>query len=701
MRARLTIILLMLTCVWGGGLRAQGDAGQAGEFLRWGVGAKALGIGRAFTSIADDASALYWNPAGMASLSRQGGTFMFMHLPLREGASLNYLAGAIPLRLFFIRRASGNPFINAIQDLKLGLGVAWHSLGNFEFFDANASPAESNSDTSIDESAVYLSAAYPLNPVLSNLLTRGAFGWARFFKGDLELGLTAKFVRQNLFGERGSTTSYDLGLKYTHVSRVVSLGFALRDFLGSDFSFDNKALVGDNIPANGMLGISITPPLNRLGGLTLSFDYGVVTPAKRDRDVMFGMEYDFSRLNSKWPVKLRFGTNSNQESFTVGLNFSPAGLLDRDWAPSGDWTYANERSGFDATGARFSFSVDKNPFTARYWYENAMAHLPGFDCGNLTAIAENERLHKYFENAQVAKNPGDHAYRYEAALRLTDLEFLSELLNLQSRRQKRHPLHAAVGRFDRIVTHYEKQVNTYLRFDYGKSALDETDYFRSFAFYVQALILAGDGHAAFEACADSGRSWGRGINVLTLGPEHGQAGRSETFSYLYAYAMYKSGFNSEAVSLLESELPDSQAGRFFLGQIRLLEGNYAEALKTLDGLNLNESTFPENLYLPITSDCTFGDEILFLRAAATYKQADAGDLGNVVSELAKIPRFFPGSDLGRFLTNGQSILPHLIDYYERNDTPKMRQLIERVIDSYIKTFSGDALIEQFYTFNYR
>lgn len=691
----------MLTCVWGGTLRAQGDAGQAGEFLRWGVGAKALGIGRAFTSIADDASALYWNPAGMASLSRQGGTFMFMHLPLREGASLNYLAGAIPLRLFFIRRASSSPFINAIQDLKLGLGVAWHSLGDFELFDVNASPTDSNSDTSIDESAVYLSAAYPLNPVLSNLLTRGAFGWARFLKGDLELGLTAKFVRQDLFGERGSTTSYDLGLKYTHVSGAVSLGFALRDFLDSDFSYDSKDLIGDDIPTNGMLGISVTPPLNRLGGLTLSFDYGVVTPASRDPEVMFGCEYDFSRLNSNWPVKLRLGANSNHEFFTFGLNFSPAGLLDQDWVPSGDWTYANERSGFDATGARYSFSVDRNPFTARYWYENAMAQLLGFDCGDLVAITENERLHKYLLNAQAAKNPGNHAYRYEAALRLTDLEFLSELLNLQNRRQKRHSLHAAVSRFDRIVAHYEKQVDTYLRFDYGKSAIDESDYFRSFAFYVQTLILAGDGHGAFEACADSGLSWGRGINVLTFGPQYGQAGRTETFNYLYAYAMYKSGFKSEAVSLLESELPDSRAGRFLLGQIRLLEGNYAEALKSLDGLNLNESVFPEDLYLPITSDCTFGDEILFLRAAATYKQSDGGDLGNVVSELAKIPRFFPGSDLGRFLTNGRSILPHLMDYYERNDTLKMRELIERVIDSYIKTFSGDALSEQSYTFDYR
>src|SRR3990172_7768172 len=50
----------------------EGNAGQAGEFLRWGVGAKALGMGRAFSSIADDASALYWNPAGMANFEERG-----------------------------------------------------------------------------------------------------------------------------------------------------------------------------------------------------------------------------------------------------------------------------------------------------------------------------------------------------------------------------------------------------------------------------------------------------------------------------------------------------------------------------------------------------------------------------------------------------------------------------------------------------
>ena len=37
----------------------------AGEFLQTGLGAKALAMGGAYVSVADDASATYWNPAGL------------------------------------------------------------------------------------------------------------------------------------------------------------------------------------------------------------------------------------------------------------------------------------------------------------------------------------------------------------------------------------------------------------------------------------------------------------------------------------------------------------------------------------------------------------------------------------------------------------------------------------------------------------
>jgi hypothetical protein len=48
----------------------------AGEFLRVGVGARALGMGSAFAGLADDGTAAFWNPAGIATLDSREITAM-------------------------------------------------------------------------------------------------------------------------------------------------------------------------------------------------------------------------------------------------------------------------------------------------------------------------------------------------------------------------------------------------------------------------------------------------------------------------------------------------------------------------------------------------------------------------------------------------------------------------------------------------
>lgn len=66
----------------------------AGEFLRIGVGPRALGMGGAFAGVADDVTAGYWNPAGLAFLTGQ--TAAVMHSEQLSGFAYDYAAYAHP-----------------------------------------------------------------------------------------------------------------------------------------------------------------------------------------------------------------------------------------------------------------------------------------------------------------------------------------------------------------------------------------------------------------------------------------------------------------------------------------------------------------------------------------------------------------------------------------------------------------------------
>ena len=59
-------VIIILTFALGAGLFAKGDYGAPGEFLSWGAGARSEGLGRAFTGLADDPSAVIYNPGGLA-----------------------------------------------------------------------------------------------------------------------------------------------------------------------------------------------------------------------------------------------------------------------------------------------------------------------------------------------------------------------------------------------------------------------------------------------------------------------------------------------------------------------------------------------------------------------------------------------------------------------------------------------------------
>ena len=66
------------------------------KFLSIGIGPRANAMGGAFTSIVDDASALYWNPAGAAALNKNEAMFTHTNLFKDLDISLNYAAIVIP-----------------------------------------------------------------------------------------------------------------------------------------------------------------------------------------------------------------------------------------------------------------------------------------------------------------------------------------------------------------------------------------------------------------------------------------------------------------------------------------------------------------------------------------------------------------------------------------------------------------------------
>jgi hypothetical protein len=73
-----------------------GDGGYAGAFLQLGLGARALGMGGAFVGVADDATAGFWNPAGLVQIQKRtfGASFRKMTLDRRLG----YITYSQPVR---------------------------------------------------------------------------------------------------------------------------------------------------------------------------------------------------------------------------------------------------------------------------------------------------------------------------------------------------------------------------------------------------------------------------------------------------------------------------------------------------------------------------------------------------------------------------------------------------------------------------
>ena len=148
------------------------------DFLKIGVGARALGMGEAFSAVSDDASSVYWNPGALCHAGEN--EISLMHLSWLEGIRYQFAGLALPLR----------------NQAGLGFGVYYLAVDGIDTYD--------NTGGRLDGTAAVsdLAASLTYSREIRNLK-------------DLSAGVSVKSVQESLAGERTGSILADLGFLYS------------------------------------------------------------------------------------------------------------------------------------------------------------------------------------------------------------------------------------------------------------------------------------------------------------------------------------------------------------------------------------------------------------------------------------------------------------------------------------------------------
>lgn len=219
MNKKTIILVLALVSL---GLASQGwaqpeysNVGRAGlTFLKIGIGSRAIGMGGAFTAVANDASALYWNPAGVARLKKMEG--IFSHTNWVLDINHEFIGYVVPAGLM------GN----------FGFSASFVSMGDFE-------------RTQIDdiETEIREDDGEGLSSFSANDLALGVT-YARNMTDKFSVGVTAKYVREKIAGAAAGGMAFDVGTYYVTGYKTLRVGMAILNY-GPDIKFSGNDLQSD------------------------------------------------------------------------------------------------------------------------------------------------------------------------------------------------------------------------------------------------------------------------------------------------------------------------------------------------------------------------------------------------------------------------------------------------------------------------
>ena len=267
-----------------------------GQFLKIDVGARAAGMGGAFVAVADDATALFWNAAGIARIDADKSELSLNHANWPADLSFDQIGYVfhmqhIPgrLRRFPHARSSMQPMVETTAyqpDPEVGTGRT---------FDAG-------------------------------MMTAG-LTYARSFTDKFSAGVTGTFIHEGLADLSQQTFAFDIGTLYDVGTLGMKIGMAIQN-IGSQIKFIDREA---RIPAIFRVGTSATIFQSADQKFTGSFEFS--HPPDNAERLNVGGEYAFHKY-----LFLRGGYNINYDAqglaAGVGFHFpvSVAGKADLDYA---------------------------------------------------------------------------------------------------------------------------------------------------------------------------------------------------------------------------------------------------------------------------------------------------------------------------------------------------------------------------------
>lgn len=290
-----------------------GNGGAAGmQILKYDISPRALGMGGAYTAVADDIYSVNYNPAGLGQL----------HFP--EISSM-YLSGFEDTLVY--NTAIGMPL--PIKGLGKGLSKPVAGLSLL------TSDAGSFTQRTINDDGTITSGAYDAQNDLALTFSYGeqvASGEVNFFEWykptlNQYFGLNVKYLRSTMLEEySASGFAMDAGWLVMDPQHGLSFGLSYANFLASKFTYVSE---NTKLPAILRLGLSYQHATIMDQAIILAADWDFYTN-EGSNSLRLGTEYSFRSERSASMFGLRFGYRSEEDNpgitFGLGVRYNDVSL---------------------------------------------------------------------------------------------------------------------------------------------------------------------------------------------------------------------------------------------------------------------------------------------------------------------------------------------------------------------------------------